>query len=75
MSLGQVDARQQLHASVAPKTVGANKGYHRKDFVNRCHQRPIAPRVPCKATVTLPGLDARTTTRRGYQTSQRIRKR
>lgn len=74
MVLRQVDAHQQLHEGVVPKTMGADKGYHRKDFVDGCRQRAIAPHVACKATVNLPGLDGRTTTRRGYQTSQRIRK-
>lgn len=75
IALRQVDAHQQLHEGVVPKTVGADKGYHRKDFVNGCRQRAIAPHVACKATVHLAGLDGRTTARRGYQTSQRIRKR
>lgn len=75
MALRQVDAHQKLHQGVAVQTVGADKAYHRKDFVNACRDRAIAPHVACKEGVHLAGLDARTTTKRGYQTSQRIRKR
>ena len=75
MALRQVDEHQQLHQGVAVKTVGADKGYHRKDFVSACRERDIAPHAACKAGVNLAGLDARTTGRSGYQTSQRIRKR
>jgi len=75
MALRQVDAHAELHEGVAVQTLGADKGYHRKDFVGGCREREIAPHVACKAGVNLAGLDARTTTQRGYQTSQRIRKR
>lgn len=75
MALRQVDEHQKLHAGVAVKTVGADKAYHRKDFVRACRKRALAPHVTCKNGVNLAGLDARTITRSGYQTSQRIRKR
>jgi hypothetical protein len=75
MALRQVDEHPQLHPGVAVKTVGADKGYHRKDFVGGCRERGIAPHAACKEKVNLAGLDARTTARSGYQTSQRIRKR
>ncbi len=75
MALRQVDAHQKLHQGVTVETVGADKAYHRKDFVNACRDRAIAPHVACKAGVRLAGLDARTTSQSGYQTSQRIRKR
>jgi len=75
MALRQVGEHQKLHQGVAVKTMGADKAYHRKDFVSACRQRAIAPHVACKDGVNLAGLDARTTTRSGYQTSQRIRKR
>ena len=75
VALRQVDEHQKLHQGVAVKTMGADKAYHRKDFVSACRGRAIAPHVACKDGVNLAGLDARTTTRSGYQTSQRIRKR
>jgi hypothetical protein len=75
MALRQVEAHQRLHQGVTVKTVGADKGYHRKDFVSGCRERDIAPHAACKESINLEGLDARTTTRSGYQTSQLIRKR
>jgi transposase len=75
VALRQMDEHEKLHAGVAVKTVGADKAYHRKDFVSACRQRGLAPHVACKEGVKLAGLDARTTAQSGYQTSQRIRKR
>ena len=75
MAVQQIDAHTKLHPGVKAKTVGADKGYHQKDFITACRKRGIAPHVACKKGVNLAGLDGRTTTRRGYQTSQRIRKR
>jgi transposase len=75
VAVHQVDAHQELHQGVRVKTVGADKAYHRKDFVKACRERAIAPHVACKERVKVAGLDARTTGKRGYQTSQRIRKR
>lgn len=75
MALRPVDAHQKLHPGVAVKTVGADKAYHRKDFVSACRARALVPHVACKDGVNLAGLDARTTAQSGSQTSQRIRKR
>lgn len=75
MALRQVDEHQQLHRGVRAKTLGADKGYHRKDFVTGCRERAIAPHVACKHHTRIKGLDGRTVNQRGYQTSQRIRKR
>ena len=75
VALRQMDAHQQLHQGVNAKTMGADKGYHRKDFVNGCRERDIAPHVACKHNTNVAGLDGRTVTQNGYQTSQRIRKR
>jgi transposase len=75
LAVKQMDAHEKEHKGVAVKTVGADKGYHRNDFITACRERNISPHVACKERVKLEGLDGRTTTRRGYQTSQRIRKR
>ena len=75
VALRQLDEHAELHTGVNPATVGADKGYHRKDFVQGCGARGISPHVAGKAKVHVPGLDGRTTTRPGYQVSQRIRKR
>lgn len=75
MALRQLDEHTQRHEGTQPKTVGADKGYHQKALVRGCRQRQLSPHVACKTEVRVPGLDARTTTKSGYQTSQRIRKR
>ncbi|MFO7717463.1 MAG: transposase [Desulfohalobium sp.] len=57
------------------RSVGADKGYHTKEFVQDCHDREIAPHVACVKGRKTPGLDGRTTRSEAYKTSQRIRKR
>jgi transposase len=75
MALRQLDAHTKLHRGVAPKTLGADKNYHQKGFVSGCRAREIIPHVACKTGVKVAGLDGRTTRRRSYRVSQRIRKR
>jgi transposase len=75
VALQQADAHQQLHEGVTIQTLGADKGYHQKGFVQVCRERGIAPHVACKDKVEVAGLDGRTTTRRSYQVSLKIRKR
>jgi transposase len=59
----------------APKSTGADKGYHTKDFVQGCREMGVAPHVAEVSERQVAGLDARTTKAKAYQTSQRIRKR
>lgn len=75
MALRQAKDHQTLHAGVRVKTVGADKAYHRKDFVVGCREQNIAPHVACKDGMNVPGLDRRTTSKDSYRVSQRIRKR
>jgi transposase len=75
MALRQLDAHAKLHRGVAPKTIGADKNYHQRQFVNGCREREVIPHVACKTGVKVNGLDGRTTCQRSYTTSQRIRKR
>jgi transposase len=75
VALRQLEEHSQLHEGVRPATVGADKGYHRKDFVSGCRARGLAPHVACKEGVKVSGLDGRTTRQAGYQVSQRLRKR
>lgn len=75
MALRQLDEHAQLHTGTRPKTVGADKNYHRSAFVDGCREREVSPHVARKDGVQFPGLDARTTTKPGYQTSGKIRKR
>ena len=68
-------ARQIDENDHAPKTIGADKGYHSAEVVGFCREHGIKPHV---ATVTgrqVEGLDGRTTGSLGHQTSQKLRKR
>jgi transposase len=58
-----------------PKTVGGDKNYHCKEFVQGCREMGVAPHVAQVAERHVEGLDGRTTSAKGYRTSQRIRKR
>ena len=66
---------RQGRKRVRPVTLGADKGYHTKDFVAHLRQRGIAPHIAQIDGRKTPGLDARTTRHAGYAMSQRKRKR
>ena len=53
-------------------TVGGDKNYDTKDFVNSCRSMTVTPHVARRETSI---VDGRTTRHSGYQVSQRIRKR
>lgn len=54
-------------------TLGADQGYHTRDFIDDCRDRHVTPHVADRAEHS--ALDRRTTQRPGYTISQRIRKR
>jgi transposase len=58
-----------------PVSVGADKGYHTREFVDELWMRTIRAHVARIEGRSTPGLDGRTTRSKGYQISQRIRKR
>jgi IS5 family transposase len=58
-----------------PKTLGADKGYHVKDFVAHLRTHAIRPHITRIDGRKTPGLDGRTTCTEGYRISQRKRKR
>lgn len=66
---------RQARKGVRPATLGADKGYHIKDFVAYLRRKKIAPHIAQIENRDTPGLDARTTRHMGYQISQRKRKR
>jgi transposase len=74
VSLQQLDAHKNK-TKMNPRSVGGDKLYHNTAFVSGCRRRGIKPHVALKDRVRVEGVDGRTTARRGYQTSQRIRKR
>jgi transposase len=55
------------------KTVGADKAYDTKDFVDKCRKMKVTPHVAQK--VKSSAIDGRTTSHAGYGVSQRKRKR
>lgn len=55
------------------QTIGADKGYDTKRFVEGCRERSITPHVAAK--VSRGAVDGRTTSTKGYAVSQRKRKR
>ena len=57
-----------------PKTMGGDKGYHSKEFVQGCRKAGVAPHVAEVKGRQVEGFDRRTK-KRGYETSQRLRKR
>lgn len=67
--------RCQVRRGLRPRTLGADKGYHCRDFVGRLRRRRIRPHIAQVTGRHTPGLDARTTRHVGYALSQRIRKR
>jgi transposase len=66
---------RQARKRVRPGTLGADKGYHIKEFVAHLRGRKIAPHIAQMKGRNTPGLDARTTRHTGYAISQQKRKR
>ena len=66
---------RQARKRVRPTTLGADKGYHTKDFVAHLRKKNIAPHIAQIEGRNTPGLDARTTRHAGYEISQQKRKR
>lgn len=59
----------------APVSVGGDKGYHTKWFIDELYQRCIKPHIAMIEGHVTPGLDGRTTRSKGYKISQKLRKR
>lgn len=68
-----VDRRRRARTRM--RTLGADKGYHTKAFVELLRRRRIAPHIAAIEGRATPGLDRRTTRHSGYAVSQRKRKR
>jgi len=67
--------QQQAVFGVQPHTVGADKGYHNKEFVQGCREAGIIPHVAEQKQRQVKGLDGRTTGTPEYGASQKVRKR
>jgi transposase len=77
----QADGRAEPQAALAMVeeipgehrvTLGADKGYDRKEFVQELRDHQVTPHIACKQTSI---IDARTTRHPGYAISQQKRKR
>jgi transposase len=68
-----LDRRRRARQGMS--TLGADKGYCNKAFVELLRQRQVAPHIARIEGRRTPGLDARTTRHNGYALSQRKRKR
>ena len=66
---------RQQRKGIRPVSVGADKGFHNKDFVAHLRRRKIAPHIAMIRGRNTPGLDQRTTRHASYAVSQRKRKR
>jgi transposase len=66
---------RRRHVRQRMSTLGADKGYHTRAFVELLRRRQVAPHIARMERRTTPGLDARTTRHAGYAVSQRKRKR
>jgi IS5 family transposase len=65
----------QRREGIEPDTLGADKGYCQRGFVEHLRGRGIKPHIALIAGRRLPGMDGRTTGSKGYALSQRVRKR
>jgi hypothetical protein len=72
-ALALLDA--QTTRRCVPASLGADKNYHTKAFVDELWQRCIKPHIAMVEGRSTPGLDGRTLCSSGYGISQRIRKR
>lgn len=74
MALEQMD-QLKAKGQGAVKSIGGDKNYHQKKFVEGCRERGAKPHVCQVKGRKTKGMDGRTTSTPGYQTSVRIRKR
>jgi len=58
----------------SPLTLGADKGYHTRNFVRDVRQHNVIPHIATIDSRKTPGLDGRTIRSAGYKKSQRRRK-
>jgi len=63
-----------MRKGFSPASLGADKAYHTKDFVQFCREHGIKPHLAIHTGRETPGLDGRTTRHTSYEISQRKRK-
>jgi transposase len=66
---------EQKRLGIEPDSLGADKGYCQRGFVEGLRGRGIKPHIARIEGRRLPGMDGRTTGSKSYAVSQRVRKR
>jgi transposase len=64
---------RQARKRVRPRTLGADKGYHSRAFIQQLRARGIQPHIAPITGRRVPGLDGRTTRHQSFALSQRCR--
>lgn len=64
---------RQARKRIRPRSVGGDKGYHTRAFVQHLRARGVQPHIATMTTRRTPGLDGRTTRSASYAVSQRLR--
>jgi len=86
LQIAEANGRAERHAAlqmvdqqlpgVRPITLGADKAYDTRDFVEQCRARNVIPHVAQNQNAhRRSAIDGRTTRHPGYAVSQRVRKR
>jgi IS5 family transposase len=65
---------RQKAQGLAPRTVGADKGYDTRDFVRQLRERSVVPHIAQHNNKRRSAIDGRTVRHAGYTISQRLRK-
>jgi len=74
-SLELLRRRRRERPGAGRWTVGADKGYDTRDYVDGCREMDVTPHVTQHMSGRRSAIDGRTTRHSGYVVSQRVRKR
>ena len=66
--------RRQARKRIRPRSLGGDKGYHTRAFVEQLRARGVQPHIAARTDRCTPGLVRRTTRHASYAISQRLRK-
>lgn len=72
---GALDLLETALAGTRRITLGADKGYDTREFVASCRELNVVPHVTQNMSNRRSAIDRRTTRHRGYEVSQRVRRR
>ncbi len=72
---GALDLLESAIGGTRRITLGADKGYDTREFVESCRELNVVPHVAQNTSNRRSAIDGRTTRHGGYQASQRVRRR